>query len=117
MRDGGACGTGKWFPGVIYQRALEIEFREKGIGFQCQFEMPIFYKENKTGKRRVDFFIEDKIMVEIKAVKELENAHLAQAKNYLEVYKLEVGLLLNFGAVSLQFKRLINTKHNNQLFQ
>lgn len=70
--------------------------------------MPIYYDEQEIGTRRVDFFVEDKIMVELKAIIELEDVHLAQAINYLEAYKMEVGLLINFGSKSLQFKRLQN---------
>lgn len=98
---------GNGFQEVVYQRALAIEFGLQGIGFQREFEMPLFYKEESIGTRRVDFFIEDVIMVEIKAVIQLEDVHLAQAINYLEAYKREVGLLLNFGSKSLQFKRVM----------
>jgi GxxExxY protein len=72
--------------------------------------MPVYYKNIQIGERRVDFFVESKIMVEIKALIQLENVHLAQAKNYLEAYNMQVGLLLNFGSISLQFKRLENSK-------
>jgi GxxExxY protein len=72
--------------------------------------MPVYYKNIQIGERRVDFFVESKIMVEIKALLQLENVHLAQAKNYLEAYNMQVGLLLNFGSISLQFKRLENSK-------
>jgi GxxExxY protein len=77
--------------------------------------MPIYYKGRKVGERRVDFFVENKIMVELKAVIQLENVHLAQAKNYLEAYNMQVGLLINFGSPSLQFKRLENQKYQNNL--
>lgn len=69
--------------------------------------MPIDYKGIPVGKRRVDFFVEGKIMVELKAVIQLEDVHLAQAINYLEAYKMEIGLLINFGSKSLQFKRVM----------
>jgi GxxExxY protein len=72
-------------------------------------EMPVFYRNVQIGTRRVDFFVEEKIMVELKAIINLEDVHLAQSINYLEAYKMQVGLLLNFGAKSLQFKRV----HNN----
>jgi GxxExxY protein len=87
----------------------------KGISFTREHEMPIFYKEQQIGLRRVDFLIENKISVELKALTELENVHLAQAINYLEAYNLEIGLLLNFGSKSLAFKRLINSKFKNQI--
>lgn len=82
----------------------------QGIGFSREHEMPIFYKEEQIGTRRVDFFVEDMISVELKAVNQLEDVHLAQAINYLEAYHLEIGLLINFGEKSLKFKRLINSK-------
>ncbi len=100
------CG----FQEFIYQNALEIEMRKKPINFSREFEMPIFYYEQKIGSRRVDFLIENRIPIELKAVETLEDIHLAQAKNYLEAFKLRVGLLINFGAKSLQVKRLINSK-------
>ena len=103
-----ALGNG--FQEVIYQRALALEFELQGIGFVRELEMPIHYKENHIGTRRVDFLAEDKISVELKAVIKLEDVHLAQAINYLEAYNLEVGLLLNFGSRSLEFKRVINSK-------
>ena len=102
-----ALGNG--FQEVIYQRALEIEMASQGLKFEREKEMPIFYRGQNIGTRRVDFFVENRIMVELKAITDLEDVHLAQAKNYLEAYKMEVGLLINFGAKSLQFKRLINT--------
>jgi len=103
-----ALGNG--FQEVIYQRALEIEFSLAGINFQREFEMPIFYKGNHIGTRRVDFFVENSISVELKAVTKLEDVHFAQAINYLEAYNVEVGLLINFGERSLNFKRLQNKK-------
>ena len=101
---------GNGFQEVIYQRALAIEFESQGLDFQREMEMALSYKGNHIGTRRVDFFVEKKIMVEIKAVIQLEDAHLAQAINYLEAYNLEVGLLINFGSKSLQFKRVQNKK-------
>ena len=99
---------GNVFQEVIYQRALEIEMGFQGLLFEREKELPIFYRGQNIGTRRVDFFVDGKVMVELKAIIELEDVHLAQAKNYLEAYKMEVGLLVNFGAKSLQFKRLIN---------
>ncbi len=101
---------GNGFQEVIYQRALAKEFYIQGISFQREFEMPIFYKEEQIGTRRVDFLVEGLISVEIKAITQLEDVHLSQAINYLEAYNLEIGMLINFGAKSLQFKRLINSK-------
>jgi len=101
---------GNGFQEVIYQRALEIEMRLAGIGFSREFEMPIFYREEQIGTRRVDFLVENLISVELKALTKLEDVHLAQAINYLEAYNLEIGLLINFGEMSLNFKRLTNKK-------
>ncbi len=109
MKVHSALGNG--FQEVIYQRALEIEMEDTGIKFRREFEMPIFYKGKEIGLRRVDFLVDDKIMVELKAIIQLENVHLAQAKNYLEAYNVQVGLLINFGSISLQFKRLENQKY------
>ena len=98
---------GNGFQEVIYQRALAIEMGSQGIHFVREQEMPISYKGQGIGTRRVDFFVENKVMVEIKAVIQLEAVHLAQAINYLEAYGLQVGLLINFGAKSLQFRRVM----------
>jgi len=103
---------GNGFQEVIYQRAMEIEMPLYGLNFNREFEMPIWYREQQIGTRRVDFLMEDVVSVELKALTKLEDVHLAQAINYLEAYNIEVGLLLNFGAKSLQFKRLINSKFN-----
>ena len=108
MRVHAALGNG--FQEVIYQRALEIELEDSGVKFARELSMPVYYKNKQIGERRVDFFVEEKIMVEIKAIIQLESVHLAQAKNYLEAYNMQVGLLLNFGSISLQFKRIENPK-------
>jgi len=108
MRVHAALGNG--FQEVIYQRALAIEFQDSGIDFKREFEMPIFYKTHHIGTRRVDFLVEEILSVELKALIALDPVHLTQAMNYLEAYNLEIGLLLNFGAPSLQFKRLTNKK-------
>ncbi len=108
MRVHAALGNG--FQEVIYQRALEIEFDDAGLKYARELSMPVYYKNKQIGERRVDFFIEERILVELKAIIQLENVHLAQAINYLEAYKMEVGLLINFGSISLQFKRLGNNK-------
>src|SRR5690554_1704387 len=97
---------GNGFQEVIYQRALAIEMDKQGLSFERELEMDIYYDKEHIGTRRVDFFVEDKIMVELKALVNLENVHLAQALNYLEAYQIEIGLLINFGSTSLQFKRL-----------
>ena len=102
---------GNGFQEVIYQRALAVEMTNQGLDYSREHEMDIFYKGSKVGERRVDFFVEGKIMVELKAIIQLEDVHLAQAINYLEAYNMSIGLLINFGSKSLQFKRLINHKH------
>lgn len=83
-----------------------------GLKYKREKEMPIFYRGKNIGTRRVDFFVEDKIMVEIKALVKLEDVHLAQAKNYLEAYNMQIGLLINFGCKSLEFKRIHNNSPN-----
>lgn len=105
----GALGNG--FQEVIYQGALEIELKKQGLGFQREFQMPVFYDGQNSGSRRVDFLVEEKISVELKALIQLQDVHLAQAMNYLEAYHLEIGMLLNFGAKSPEYKRLTNGKH------
>jgi GxxExxY protein len=82
----------------------------QGLAFLREYEIPIFYKGEQIGTRRVDFFVEGKVMLELKAVIEIEDAHLAQAINYLEASRLDIGLLINFGNVSLQFKRVMKPK-------
>lgn len=101
---------GNGFQEVIYQRALAIEMQIQGLEYSREHEMQIQYKGYEIGTRRVDFFVENVIMVELKAIINLEDVHLAQAMNYVEAYDLEIGLLLNFGSKSLQFKRVHNNK-------
>lgn len=104
-----ALGNG--FQETIYQRALAIELRKEGINFQREVEMPIYYHEHKIGRRRVDFLVEANVMIELKAVTQLEDVHLAQGLNYLVAYKLDKGQLLNFGSRSLEIKRLRHPKN------
>ncbi|MDZ4715868.1 MAG: GxxExxY protein [Cytophagales bacterium] len=112
---------GNGFQEVIYQRALAYEMRMAGLVFAREIEQDIFYKElaEPIGTRRADFVVEGKVLVELKAIIELEDVHLAQALNYLKAYKLEVGLLINFGSKSLTFKRIVLTdksvKSQNQI--
>ena len=109
MRVHNTLGNG--FQELIYQRALALELAKADLKFAQELEMIIYYDGVDIGKRRVDFFVEGSIMVELKAIISLEDVHLAQAMNYLEAYKMEIGLLINFGSKSLQFKRV----HNNNL--
>lgn len=103
---------GNGFQEVIYQRALGIEMKTNEINFEREKQMTIYYRDVNIGTRRVDFFVEEKVMVELKAITNLEDVHLAQAMNYLEAYQIEIGLLINFGARSLEFKRVHNRKFN-----
>src|SRR3989304_8612772 len=106
---------GNGFQEVIYQRALEIEMKIAGISFTREFEMPIYYRDEQIGTRRVDFLVDNVVSVELKAITKLEDVHFAQAINYLEAYNLEIGLLINFGETSLTFKRLANKKYKSKL--
>ena len=103
---------GNGFQEVIYQRCLAIEMSKQGLSFTREHEMELYYKDEHVGQRRVDFFVEGKVMVELKAIIQLEDVHLAQAINYLEAYGLEIGLLINFGNTSLQFKRVMKPNKN-----
>ncbi len=102
---------GNGFQEVIYQRALQIEMRLAALSFTREQEMLIFYRKEEIGTRRVDFLVEGLISVELKAMSKLEDSHFAQGINYLEAYDLEIGLLINFGEMSLNFKRLTNKKY------
>jgi GxxExxY protein len=106
----GTLGSG--FQEVIYQRALELELRSISLNYIREFEMPIYYLDQQIDTRRVDFLVEEKISVELKAITNLEDVHIAQAMNYLEAYNQEIGLLINFGSKRLQFHRLTNKKYN-----
>ena len=106
---------GNGFQEVIYQRALAIELTTANLPFKREFEMGVYYHGMRIGTRRVDFLVDDKISVEMKAVTHLEHIHLAQAMNYLEAYNLEVGILVNFGPRSLEFKRLTNKKFTEKI--
>jgi len=100
------CG----FQEYIYQRALEIELNRKSIKAEREVEIKIYYKGNYIGLRKIDFLIKEKVTVEIKACTELQDVHMAQAINYLEASSYPVGLLINFGARNLEFRRLYNKK-------
>lgn len=102
---------GNGFQEVIYQRAMSIEMDKLSLSFQREMEMTIYYEGIDIGTRRVDFFVEEEIMVELKAVIKLEEVHLAQAMNYCQAYNLPIGLLINFGSKSLEFKRVYNVNH------
>ena len=99
------CG----FQEVIYQRALGLEMEMIGLEFQREVEQNIFYRDHEKpiGTRRVDFLVEGKILVELKAISELEEVHKAQIINYLKAYRFEIGLLINFGEKRLNFKRFV----------
>lgn len=108
---------GNGFQEVIYQRALELELKAIEMVYAREFEMPIYYLDQQIGTRRVDFLIDGKISVELKAITKLEDVHFAQAMNYLEAYNLEIGLLINFGSKRLEFHRFTNKKYNNKIMQ
>ena len=108
MRVHAALGNG--FQEVIYQRCLAIEMHDAGLAFARELDMPLFYKEQEVGSRRADFLVEDSVLVELKAVSELTAIHHAQIINYLTAYKLQVGLLINFGEKSLAYKRFVKSK-------
>lgn len=101
---------GSGFQEAIYQRALAIEFELENLSFQRETEIYIYYRNRNIGTRRVDFFVADSVMIEIKAQVNLEEVHLAQAMNCLEAFKMQIGLLINFGGRSLEFKRVHNNK-------
>lgn len=102
---------GNGFQEVIYQRSLAIEMKRHKLEFTREMEMSIFYEGHQVGIRRVDFFVEGLIMLELKAVIKLEDVHLSQAMNYCQAYNLPIGLLINFGSRSLEFKRVYNLNH------
>jgi len=101
------------FQEVIYQRCLAIELRRAGLDFEREKEQNIYYEEFHVGTRRADFIVENKVVVELKAVIDLEDVHLAQAKNYVVAYQFAKGLLINFGAKSLQYKLIFNPHLNS----
>lgn len=102
---------GNGFQEVIYQRCLAIELNKAGLEFEREKEQDIFYEGIHVGTRRADFVVEGQIIVELKALINLEDVHLAQAKNYAVAYDFPIGLLINFGATSLQFKKVFNKKY------
>ena len=104
---------GNGFQEVIYQRALAIEMQKADLHFERELEMEIIYYGENIGTRRVDFLVEREIMLELKALVSLEDVHLAQGLNYLIAYKLDKGLLVNFGAKSLEIKRLRHPKNKH----
>ncbi|WDF56517.1 GxxExxY protein [Mucilaginibacter sp. KACC 22063] len=101
---------GNGFQEVIYQRCLAIELAEAGVNFIREKEHPIFYKDIEVGSRRADFIVEEKLVLELKALINLEDVHLAQAKNYTVAYNFPLGLLINFGSQSLQYKLIFNPR-------
>ncbi len=103
---------GNGFQEVIYQRCLAIELEKEGLTFGREIEQAIFYDGIVVGTRRADFVVENLVIVELKAIINLEDVHLAQAKNYVVAYDFPIGLLINFGATSLQFKKIFNSKTN-----
>lgn len=105
---------GLGFPEIIYQRALMIELEKQGLKCLAEVKKDLYYEERFIGKRRLDLLIEDKVLVEMKAISELDKAAYSKVLNYLNVFKIEVGLLLNFGCESLQYKRFVMSKANQR---
>jgi GxxExxY protein len=105
-------GLGNGFQEVIYQRCLAIELKKAGVDFEREKDQDIFYDGHNVGTRRADFVVEDTVVVELKAIINLEDVHLAQAKNYVVAYDRPIGLLINFGSTSLQYKKVFNPKYN-----
>ena len=103
---------GPGFQEVVYQRALGREMEDVGVSYGREVEMPVFYKQQLVGNRRVDFLVGNAVAVEIKAVHALNDIHLAQAINYLEAFNIEIGLLINFGAKRLEFRRVMNNRYD-----
>ena len=104
---------GNGFQEVIYQRCLAIELVNAGLHFEREREQTIFYEGINVGTRRADFIVENHLVVELKALINLEDVHLAQAKNYVVAYDFARGLLINFGAISLQHKLIFNPRYNS----
>ncbi|MBX2985905.1 MAG: GxxExxY protein [Bacteroidia bacterium] len=102
---------GNGFQEVIYQRCLAIEMERAGLSFGREVEQTIYYDGIEVGTRRADFVVEGQVIVELKALINLEDVHLAQAKNYVVAYDFLIGLLINFGSTSLQFKKVFNKKY------
>jgi len=102
---------GNGFQEVIYQRCLAIELEKAGLDFGREIEQTIYYDGIEVGTRRADFIVESQIVVELKALIDLEDVHLAQAKNYVVAYDFPLGLLINFGSRSLQYKKVFNPKY------
>ncbi len=100
---------GVGFPEVVYQRCLAIERKQKGLAFARELDLPLFYRNEQVGSRRVDFLVENTVLVELKAVSEVTPLHHAQVLNYLHAYRLEVAPLLNFGESRLGYKRFVNS--------
>jgi GxxExxY protein len=106
---------GNGFQEVIYQRCLAIELDRAKLNFVREQEQTIYYENIEVGTRRADFIVDGKIVVELKALINLEDVHLAQAKNYLSAYQFEKGLLINFGSLSLQYKLVFNNNKKYKL--
>ena len=104
---------GNGFQEVIYQRCLSIEMKRAGLEFEREKEQKIYYDQFEVGTRRADFVVENKLIIELKAKINLEDVHLAQAKNYVVAYDFPLVLLINFGNTSLQYKLIFNPKYNN----
>jgi len=105
---------GSGFQEVIYQRCLAIELEQAGLSFEREKEQSIYYNKIDVGSRRADFIVENSVVVELKAILTLEDIHLAQAKNYTVAYNFPIGLLINFGGLSLQYKKVFNNQYKSR---
>jgi len=101
---------GPGFLESVYEEALAYEFELQKIKFQRQRELPVFYKEKYIKPFVCDFIVADKVIVELKALKQIGEIEKLQVINYLKASGFEIGLLFNFGNKSLEWNRLINTK-------
>ena len=97
---------GLGFLETIYEQALGVEFALRGIAFVRQKPVPLFYRDHQIGEHRLDFVVEDRIIVELKAVEALENVHFAIVRSYLKATGLADGLILNFSTIPLTVKRV-----------
>ena len=101
---------GPGFPEIIYMRCLIIELKNSGLSCEAEVERDIYYEGIKVGSRRLDLLVDNKVIVELKAVTEVEPLFYNQIINYLKIFKIEIGLLINFGNISLQYRRFANSR-------
>ena len=108
----GAClavhtDKGPGFLEGIYENCLKIEFRKRQIKAEFQKEIEIYYDDQLVGTHKLDILVNDELVVELKAIKAIEDVHFAQVRSYLRATKLKHGLLINFANFSLTVKRVL----------